>query len=240
MATGLKDHSGSMGAGAAARSAAASASPSPLATQCLGEFLRRIDKVDPHPAVLDLGILCGDNIAFLGARGCRVSVESHPAPGAGAVPAAPAGPPTTSVGPATRKSAAAAPAGNGSAVVPATSLQYPAGSFSGILAWDAIARMTPADAVGFVESLRRLLLDGGAILAHFPPVTNSSAGVRYRIVSTDLLALESSTRRCAPPQNFQNREIYSMFSGFEIVRVAQLKSGAREVLVVRKSRNGRE
>ena len=201
----------------AARPAAASTTTFP--SQSLGEFLRRIGKLDPHPHVLDLGILCGDNIAFLGARGCRVSVESLPTV-------------TTLPSP----------------------LQYPPESFSGVLAWDAIARLTPGDATTLVETLRQLLVEGGVMLAYFPPGTEASSGGRYRIASAELLSLESAPRsslthsasslmhpaRSHPPHPYQNREIYLLFARFEVVRLAQLKSGAREVLLSRTRRAGRE
>jgi len=208
----------------AARPAAASTTTFP--SQSLAEFLRRIAKIDPHPHVLDLGILCGDNLAFLGAMGCRVSVESLPK--------------VTTI---------------------PSSLQYPPESFSGILAWDAIARLTPGDATTLVATLRLLLLEGGMMLVYFPPGAETASGGRYRIASADLLSLESAPRtgltdpasslthstsslmhpaRSQPPHPYQNREIYSLFSRFEVVRLAQLKSGAREVLLARTRRAGRE
>ncbi|HEY3174888.1 MAG TPA: hypothetical protein VGK94_03915 [Candidatus Polarisedimenticolia bacterium] len=200
---------------------------STFASQCLGEFLTRVLKVDPHPAVLDLGVLCGANIAFLGEKGCRVSVESLPS------------------GPI-RKDGASAEAlslGPGGAKLPTSPLKYPPGSFSGVLAWDAIARMPLQQATPFAEILRSLLLDGGVILAHFPGAAGrpgAPAG-RYRILGDDRLKLEPTDMRLLassqPP--YQNREIYMLFSRFEIVRLSQLKSGTREVLVARPRLSGR-
>jgi hypothetical protein len=155
----------------APKAAMTSAMAPSFASQCLGEFLRRLGRIDPHPAVLDLGVLCGGNIAFLGARGCRVSVESLPSASKAAGPAAsPVPVPVKGV---------AEPAGR----APVSPLSYPPESFSGVLAWDAISRMNSQEAVAFVETLRRLLLEGGVILAHFPgpPGAAGWAG-RYRIL----------------------------------------------------------
>jgi len=202
-------------------------------SQCLAEFLRRVHRVDPHPAVLDLGILCGGNIAFLGARGCRVSVESLPVPGKAAAPAPPVGPQR---GPH-RIEEGAHPAPR----VPLSPLNYPPGSFSGVLAWDSIARLPYEEAIGFAETLRKLLLDGGAVLAYFPGPTVSSASIsgRYRIVDEEKLTLELSAGRSLPGSQYQNREIYALFSRFSVVRLAQLKTGTREVLVVKNRRTGK-
>ena len=191
-----------------------------FASQCLGEFLSRVQRIDPHPAVLDLGVLCGANIAFLGSKGCRVSVESLPA----ALP-------ETAIRPeATEKQRPA----------PISPLGYPPESFSGVLAWDAISRMPVADAGHFVATLWRLLMDGGVVLAYFPSGNGSSgtpAG-RYRILAEDRLVVESAVNHSkltliAP---YQNREIYTLFSSFDVVRLSQLKSGTREVLVARTRR----
>jgi len=202
-------------------------------SQCLAEFLRRVQRVDPHPAVLDLGILCGGNIAFLGARGCRVSVESLPIPGKAATvetsAAGPRGP--RKVG----ESEHPAPR------VPLSPLNYPPGSFSGVLAWDAIARMPYEEAIGFAETLRKLLLDGGVVLAYFPGPTVSSPSIsgRYRIIDEESLMLEPAAARSLPGSHFQNREIYSLFSRFSVVRLAQLKTGTREVLVAKTRRTSK-
>lgn len=201
---------------------AARSAPQRFASQCLGEFLRRLERVDPHPAVLDLGVLCGDNIAFLASRGCRVSIESLPSAGA----------PEPSKAETSKDEKA-----------PRSPLSHPPETFSGVLAWGAIARMPFEEAVGFVETLRRLLLDGGVILAYFPgpPGQVGSASGRYRILAEDRLSLEPAEHRRSTGQVFQNREIYALFSRFNVVRMSHLKSGTREVLVAKtpKRRSGR-
>src|SRR5262249_17835880 len=146
--------------------------PQMFISQCLSDFLGRLSRLDPHPTVLDLGVLCGGNIAFLGSRGCRVSVESlpsatRPAPAPTAVPATV--PDAVKGGaPASRKEAPAARPAPATAKDAPSPLGYPNGSFSGILAWDAISRMPSKEAISFVESLRKLLDEGGVILAYFP------------------------------------------------------------------------
>jgi hypothetical protein len=193
-----------------------------FASQCLAEFLTRVQKIDPHPAVLDLGVLCGANIAFLGSKGCRVSVESLPRA-------------TATIARPEKAS------GEGAVLAPPTPLpplSYPPESFAGILAWDAIARMPSAEATAFAETLRRLLLSGGAILAYFPgpPGNLNGAAGRYRIVGENRLALEVTAGRSLPQHSFQNREIYGLFSRFDVVRLSHLKSGTREVLVAKSRR----
>ena len=203
-----------MPAGRMAGAAAAS-----FSSQCLGEFLKRLERLDTHPAVLDLGVLCGDNIAFLGARGCRVSVESLPAAG---------------------RFSPAAETADGVAAPPSP-LSYPPESFSGVLAWDAISRMPQQEAIAFVETLRQLLLDGGVILSYFPGPPGHTNGLsgRYRIMADSWLTVEPTTGRQFAPRAFQNREIYALFSRFEVVRLSHLKSGTREVLVAKSRRAAR-
>ena len=188
-----------------------------FASQCLGEFLARVQRVDPHPAVLDLGVLCGANIAFLGAKGCRVSVESLPT----ALP----------------ETAVRAESPEKKAPQPISPLGYPPESFSGVLAWDAISRMPVADAGPFVANLWRLLMHGGAVLAYFPagPTHAGTAAGRYRILAEDRLIVEQTTNHSKLTQivPYQNRDIYTLFASFDVVRLSQLKSGTREVLVAR-------
>jgi hypothetical protein len=121
----------------------------------------------------------------------------------------------------------------------ASPLGYPHGSFSGILAWDAISRMPSLEAIGFVETLRKLLDDGGVILAYFPgpPGHTGGAAGRYRIVSENQVEVEPAVERFVPAPAYQNREIYALFSRFEVVRLSHLKSGTREVLVARSRRS---
>src|SRR5262249_44803163 len=154
---------------------------------------------------LDLGVLCGANIAFLGAKGCRVSVESLPRASVMSVAkaAAPGGPGsirTPGPGDGSRVGAATAPP------TPLPPLSYPSDSFSGVLAWDAIARMPSTEATAFVETLRRLLLRGGMILAYFPgpPGNTGGAAGRYRILREDRLAVEPGTQRSVPQPSYQN------------------------------------
>ena len=191
-----------------------------FASQCLGEFLSRVQRVDPHPAVLDLGVLCGANIAFLGAKGCRVSVESLPA----ALP----------------ETAARPQIPGKESAIPISPLGYPPESFSGVLAWDAISRMPVADAGHFVATLWRLLMDGGVVLAFFPggPGHPGGSAGRYRILAEDRLIVEPAPKHTlsVPTASFQNRDIYTLFSRFDVVRLSQLKSGTREVLVAKTRR----
>ena len=144
---------------------------------CLGEFLARLAAVDPHPAVLDLGVLCGGNIAFLGARGCRVSVESLP-------DAAPS--------PVSSKKQDGGGSKDSRLPSPRPPLSYPPETFSGVLVWDAVARMKTEESTAFVETLRRLLLPGGVMLAYFPgpPGDPTPSNRRFRIMAEDRLTVE--------------------------------------------------
>ncbi|MFQ5694297.1 MAG: hypothetical protein ACE5IM_14840, partial [Nitrospinota bacterium] len=192
---------------ASMRAMAPSPEPARFCSHCLGEFLKRLKRVDPHPAVLDLGVLCGDNIAFLGARGCRVSVESHPTPGRLSSQAIP-----FDLGEDGLRSRAPKRAPNMPPDVPSSPMNYPPESFAGILAWDAISRMPFQEGIGFAETLRRLLLVGGVILAYFPGPPGSPKGSagRYRILGDDRLAVEPAAGPRITGHVYQNRQIYSI------------------------------
>jgi hypothetical protein len=221
---------GQMTAAGSPRPMPSSVAASSFPSQCLGEFLSRIARIDPHPAVLDLGVLCGDNIAFLGSRGCRVSVESLP----GAAPLVPA-----AGAKAASDKAGAAPSVSLSPPVPLSQLSYPPESFSGILAWDAIARIPSQQSTSLVERLRGLLLSGGVVLAYFPgpPSDPTQWTGKYRILAEAQLSLEPTRSGRAEHHAYENREIYSLFSGFDVVRLSHLKSGTREVLVAKSRRS---
>jgi len=227
----LRMFKGQSPAGAAG---AAEAAPRPVEfpSQCLGGFLGRLRRVDPHPAVLDLGALCGDNIAFLGERGCRVSVESLRVP-----PPAEAHDDLHDDFDIDGNGSDAAAAREPSYVpsdVPIAPLNYPHESFSGVLAWDAISQMPFQEGVAFVETLRQLLLEGGVILAYFPgpPGSPQGAAGRYRIIDESRLIVEPA-ERTERTRVYENREIYALFSRCDIVRLSHLKSGTREVLAVK-------
>ena len=77
------------------------------------------------------------------------------------------------------------------------------------------------------------------MLAYFPGppgYTSGSAG-RYRILGDERLAVEPSKSKGVPQTTYQNRDIYSLFAKFEVVRLSHLKSGTREVLVARSRRS---
>ncbi len=229
----------------AGRAWAASAKRSTqFSSQCLSEFLGRLRRVDPHPAVLYLGALCGDNINFMGERGCRVSVESLPlrphqraqvaefGAGVGAFDDFDDGPDGDGYrGPVDEDIPARLPSD-----VPVAPLNYPHESFAGVLAWDMISQMPCAEGIAFVETLRQLLLEGGVILAYFPGPPESPRGStgRVRILDEDHLSVEP-TEDTRDSSVYENRVIYSLFSRFDVVRLSHQKSGTREVLVVKTS-----
>ena len=117
-------------------------------------------------------------------------------------------------------------------------LNYPPESFSGILAWDAISRIQSEDAPAFVARLRGLLIGTGVILAHFPgpPSDPTHWTGKYRILGDAQLCVEPTRSGRTGHHSFQNREIYSLFAGFDVVRLSHLKSGTREVLVAKSRR----
>lgn len=195
-------------------------------SRCLGDFFKRLERVDPHPAVLDLGVLCGDNITFLGNQGCRVSVESLPKPAMSALERAYG---DWDENGRHRERDSQVPAD-----VPTIPLKYPRESFSGVLAWDAIAQLPYEEGIGFVETLRQLLLEGGVVLAYFPgpPDHPRGASGRYRILDENNLSVEPYANRPPCGHIYQNRQIYAIFSRFNVVRLSHLKTGTREVLVV--------
>jgi muramidase (phage lysozyme) len=80
------------------------------------------------------------------------------------------------------------------------------------------------------------------VLAYFPGPPGNAGGAagRYRIQSEEKVEVEPALERHVPAPAYQNREIYALFSRFEVIRLSHLKSGTREVLVAKSRRPVRD
>ncbi|HZE89971.1 MAG TPA: hypothetical protein VE404_10500 [Verrucomicrobiae bacterium] len=104
--------------------------------------------------------------------------------------------------------------------------------FSGALLWDHLSRLRPEAAVRWVAGLSDALVQGGAVLAFFPPVnaTGDATRSRFRISSEELVAREPVGERAPVPGSYQNREIIRLFGAFNLDLLHTHRSGDREVL----------
>jgi len=113
-------------------------------------------------------------------------------------------------------------------------LTFPANSFDGVLAWDALQFLAPPLLEQTVERLLRLTRPGGSILAFF----NANEKVKeiplytYRIQdSKTLIQVPRGTPQKV--QNFNNRSIEKLFESAASVKFFLTRDNLREVIVRR-------
>ena len=109
-------------------------------------------------------------------------------------------------------------------------LDYPDGSFSGVLCWTALSHLAPAQARQLMQEIGRVLQTGGWLFAVFdgdgrrPPTAQ-----RYRILDSERLAFESLEDR-TQPRAVLTREVEALFQPFREVRIMVMRHGSREAL----------
>jgi len=103
---------------------------------------------------------------------------------------------------------------------------------AGALMWDFLSQIKPEIARQWVERIHAGLIEGGAVLAFFPPVGATAAlpRTRYRILAEDRISPERVEVRTGPPAAYQNRDIIKLFSGFDLDLLHTHRTGQREVL----------
>ena len=113
-------------------------------------------------------------------------------------------------------------------------LQFPEGSFDGILVWDCLQYLTPSLLTLAVERLHRVARPGSSLLAIFnadeklAPVPTFS----FRIQDHRTLALLPRGPR-QPSQVFNNRILEKLFQDFQSVKFFLTRGQMRELIIRR-------
>jgi len=221
--------------------------PAPQPSAALQQMAGRLKTIE-RPNLLDLGPLCGGNIQFFASQGCRVFVEAaedlrrlpRPAP-------TPAVTRTTgqhlAAGVALDRSripAAAPVAGQGSAIAVAEqriAFSYPNAHFDGILLWDVADYLLDARAKELGQEMGRLCR-GGALLLMFSDARKQPAVeplLRYRLTDAGAVLLEPFAGAPIVRIARENRDLFRLFEGFEVVKCTLLRNQLREILLQSRS-----
>lgn len=112
------------------------------------------------------------------------------------------------------------------------SLNYPADSFNGVLAWDLLDYAEPALATRMMARLYDMLRPGGVVLAlfHSRPAERFH---RYRIVDGQTIELLPAPLLATQVRVFQNREILDLFGQFRSSKTFVGRDQLREALFLK-------
>lgn len=204
---------------AAGRSQGRSGQANLQSTTAFPRFVAKL-KDRPRPTLLDLGLLCGENIAWLAAKGVKVFVDDT---GGHLIDSA--------------SKTIRSPDGK---VLPApvdfSHLSYPAESFDGMLLWNLMDFMDRATAGRFLERLLLFMKPRCLLFAmsSYDRTKTSALLTRYRILNEDQIAYEEDSARRLRVHILENRELVDLFARFEILKSNLLQNQVRELLVEKK------
>ena len=109
-------------------------------------------------------------------------------------------------------------------------LDYPDGSFGGILCWTSLSHLSTAQARALMQEVGRVLRPDGWLFAVFDgDGRKQPAAQRYRILDADNLAFEPLAG-CEPPRAVLTREVEALLQPFREVRIMVMRHGSREAL----------
>lgn len=109
-------------------------------------------------------------------------------------------------------------------------LEYPDGTFGGVLAWTALSHLDSARARQLMQELGRVLRPNGWLFAIFDgDGRKEPVAQRYRIIDSDTLGFEPLEGR-APPRAVLTSEVEALLRPFREVRVMVMRHGSREAL----------
>jgi hypothetical protein len=113
-----------------------------------------------------------------------------------------------------------------------TVLQYPEGSFHGILAWDLFDYFDAEVLPRVMERLYKLLQPDGAVLAlfHSRPAERFH---RYRVADGQTIELLPAPTLAVHARVFQNREILDLFGEFRTSKIFVGRDQVREALFLK-------
>lgn len=168
-----------------------------------------------HPTVLDLGCVWQATVSLLTDHGCKLYAEDL----------------FLSLGQLMEE-----PDREPSAVAERfleTTLEYPAGSFRGILAWDLFDYLPEELLQPLAERLYELLEPGGAWLGLFRSRREEVPFLRYRVADPRTLELLPGPLPLRRQRAFQNRELLNLFSAFRASRTFIGRDHLRELLLLK-------
>jgi hypothetical protein len=115
-----------------------------------------------------------------------------------------------------------------------TNLDYPAGSFDGVLLWDTLQFMAPALLNAVLERLYLLTRPKSYLLVYFNSEERGKVSPVYSFRIQDRSTLRLIERGMRPTaQVFNNRGLEKLFAKFESVKFFLTRESLREVIVRR-------
>lgn len=113
-------------------------------------------------------------------------------------------------------------------------LNFPAGHFDGILAWDRLEFLDEEMLGAAVARLQATLRPGGTILTFFHTQAKGQTVNVHRYEILDQQTLDLRPRAARPlPRAFNNRHLERLFGGFHSVKFFLANDNLREVIVTR-------
>ncbi len=173
-----------------------------------------------HAGVVDLGCVWQSTVSFFTGIGCKIYTEDLFAALQQAL--------------AEKKPEASplAPVGLEQRFL-ASALQYPEGTFRGILVWDLFDYL-PQELVGpLAARLHRLLEPGGALLALFHNRPEKVQFNRYRVVEASTLELLPGSLPLRVQRTFSNRALLDLFAPFSTSRTFIGRDNLRELFLLK-------
>jgi hypothetical protein len=115
-----------------------------------------------------------------------------------------------------------------------TALDYPPGTFDGVLLWDSLQFMGPALLNATVERLAEVMRPKSYLLAFFTANDKISEVQSYAFRIVDNKTIMLSERGVRPSgQVFNNRNLEKLFGKFESVKFFLTRESLREIIVRR-------
>jgi SAM-dependent methyltransferase len=214
---------------AAASAAASNSNKNARVSNGMKEFLWLISDIE-RGRVLDLGAVSQSTLNFFIERGYRITTDDLLRAWKDFLTAE-----------EERLRGLSAGAGNGGERVSQTTLadkfletalEYPEGSYNGVLAWDLFDYLDDALLPRVMQRIYRILSPGGAVLALFhskPP----DRFHRYRIVDNQTLEVILAPTLTVHARVFQNRQILDIFSEFRSSKTFVGRDQMREGLFLK-------
>ena len=188
-------------------------------TTVFPRFLSKL-KERSKPALLDLGLLCGANIAWLAGHGIKVFVDDT---GGHLIEAS-------------MKTVKTPDGKTRPAPIEFAHIAYPPGAFDGMILWSLLDFMNRETASRFLDRLQLFMKPRCLIFAmcSYERSGESASLTRYRILNENEIAYEANANRPLRRYILENRELHDLFSRFEFIKSNLLKNQMREILVERK------